>query len=156
ARRRFVDERGRLLGRVVESRSAAGDVVYSRRRASDSPRVQRAAPSSTTSLSRNWPGRTEIAGKPPSDTSQTPGVVTRKLSVVANMPTARALPRAEARVASGRRAINTAIVTSATPTRLENARTPRAVAAQAIRGLCAASGRMASASTGVNFIRPIQ
>ena len=84
------------------------------------------------------------------------GVVSRKLSVVANMPTARALPRAEARAATGRRAMRAAIVTSATPNRLENARTPRAVAAQAKSGLCAASGRMASASTCVNFIKPIQ
>ena len=107
-------------------------------------------------MSRNWPGRTEIAGKPPSDASQTPGVVSRKLSVVANMPTARALPRAETRAATGRRAINTAMVTSATPTRLENGRTPRALEAQLISGLCSTSGRMASASTRVNFIRPIQ
>ena len=43
-----------------------------------------------------------------------------------------------------------------TPTTLENSRTPRAVEAQLISGLCCTSGQMASASTRVNFISPIQ
>src|SRR5215831_4890743 len=62
-----------------------------------SPSVQSAIPSRARSLMRNCPGSAERAGKPPALGSQTPGVVTRKLRVVRNIPTARALPRAEAR-----------------------------------------------------------
>ena len=40
---------------------------------------------------RNCPGTAERAGKPPRLGSQTPGVVMRKLRVVRNIPTARAL-----------------------------------------------------------------
>ena len=48
-------------------------------------------------MMRNCPGTAERAGKPPRLGSQTPGVVTRKLRVVRNIPTAKALPRAETR-----------------------------------------------------------
>ena len=103
-----------------------GDVASTRGDdSSASPRVQSAAPSRTTSLSRNWPGTAESAGKPPSVGSHTPGVVSRKLSVVANMPTARALPTAEARAESGRSAIRAAIATSATPSSAEKPSTLR-------------------------------
>src|SRR5207244_9690764 len=45
-----------------------------------SPMLQRAEPSSTTSLSRNCPGTIDSAGNPPRLPSQ-PGVVNRKLTV---------------------------------------------------------------------------
>src|SRR6516164_11544335 len=47
--------------------------------------VKIAAPSSTTSFNRNWPGIAEIPGKP--RVGSQPGVVKRKLKVVRNMPT---------------------------------------------------------------------
>ncbi len=53
----------------------------------------------------------------PSIRTQTPGVVARKLSVGANIPTAAMLPAAEARGASGRSAMRAAIASSATPIR---------------------------------------
>src|SRR5215468_11685704 len=62
-----------------------------------SPSVQSEIPSRARSLMRNCPGTADRAGKPPALGSQTPGVVMRKLRVVRNIPTARALPRAEAR-----------------------------------------------------------
>src|SRR6516225_1759625 len=62
-----------------------------------SPSDQSEIPSRARSLMRNCPGSAETAGKPPALDAQTPGVVTRKLRVVRNIPTARALPRAEAR-----------------------------------------------------------
>jgi hypothetical protein len=58
---------------------------------------------------RNCPGIAESAGKPPALGSQTPGVVTRKLSVVRNISTAKALPRAEARAENGRAAMSSAM-----------------------------------------------
>ena len=59
-------------------------------------------------MMRNCPGDPERAGKPPALDAQTPGVVTRKLRVVRNIPTARALPRAEARGEYGRAAMRSA------------------------------------------------
>src|SRR6516164_5846726 len=47
--------------------------------------VKIAAPSSTTSFNRNWPGMAEIPGKP--RVGSHPGVVKRKLKVVRNIPT---------------------------------------------------------------------
>src|SRR5205823_10978702 len=61
-----------------------------------SPSVQSEIPRGARSLMRACPGNAERAGKPPRVGSHTPGVVTRKLRVVRNIPTARALPRAEA------------------------------------------------------------
>src|SRR4051812_35793316 len=55
-----------------------------------SPSDQSAIPSRARSLMRACPGNAERAGKPPALGSQTPGVVTRKLRVVRNIPTARA------------------------------------------------------------------
>src|SRR5262245_58283052 len=60
---------------------------------SASPSDQTAAPSSTTSFSRNCPGMADKAGNPPRLGSH-PGVEKRKLSVVRNITTAIALPRA--------------------------------------------------------------
>src|SRR5262249_16474116 len=57
-----------------------------------SPSDQREIPSRARSLIRNCPGFPERAGKPPALGSQTPGVVTRKLRVVRNIPTAKPLP----------------------------------------------------------------
>src|SRR5579885_307482 len=73
-----------------------------------SPSVQSEIPSRARSLMRNCPGTADRAGKPPRLGSQTPGVVTRKLRVVRNIPTARALPRAEARGENGRAAMSSA------------------------------------------------
>src|SRR5215471_3346531 len=89
----------------------------------DSPSDQSAIPSRARSLIRNCPGFPERAGKPPALGSQTPGVVKRKLRVVRNIPTARALPRAEARGENGRAAISSATATSTTPSAAEKPRT---------------------------------
>src|SRR5262249_31838075 len=88
-----------------------------------SPSVQREIPSRARSLMRNCPGSADSAGKPPRLGSQTPGVVMRKLRVVRNIPTARALPRAEARGQNARAAMSMATATSATPSRAEKPRT---------------------------------
>src|SRR5262249_44399217 len=88
-----------------------------------SPNVQSAIPSRARSLMRNCPGSAERAGKPPRLDSHTPGVVMRKLRVVRNIPTARALPRAAARGENGRRAIRSAMATSTTPSPAEKPRT---------------------------------
>src|SRR5262245_6083665 len=90
-----------------------------------SPSVQSEIPSRAKSLIRNCPGFPERAGKPPALGSQTPGVVTRKLRVVRNIPTARALPRADARGANGRAAMSSATTTSTTPSTAEKPRTLR-------------------------------
>src|SRR5258707_9653649 len=88
-----------------------------------SPSDQSEIPSRARSLMRNCPGFPERAGKPPALGSQTPGVVTRKLRVVRNIPTARALPRAEARGENGRAAMRIAMATSTTPSMAEKPRT---------------------------------
>ena len=72
---------------------------------------------------RNCPGIPERAGKPPALGSQTPGVVTRKLRVVRNIPTARALPTTDARGENGRAAMRIAMATSTTPSTAEKPRT---------------------------------
>src|SRR6516162_6600702 len=88
-----------------------------------SPSDQSEIPSRARSLMRNCPGSADRAGKPPRLGSQTPGVVTRKLRVVRNITTARALPRAEARGENGRRAMSSAMATSTTPSTAEKPRT---------------------------------
>src|SRR3954447_1045167 len=90
-----------------------------------SPSVQSEIPSRARSLMRACPGNAERAGKPPALGSQTPGVVTRKLRVVRNIPTARALPSAEARADSGRVAMSMAMATSTTPSTAEKPRALR-------------------------------
>src|SRR3954467_535972 len=90
-----------------------------------SPSVQSEIPSRARSLMRACPGNAERAGKPPALDAQTPGVVTRKLRVVRNVPTARALPRAEARGHTGRAAMSSAMATSTTPSTAEKPRTLR-------------------------------
>ena len=67
-----------------------------------SPSVQSEILSRDRSLMRACPGDAERAGKPPAFDSQRPGAVTRKLRVVRNFPTAKAMPRAETRGESGR------------------------------------------------------
>src|SRR5262249_50506944 len=89
----------------------------------DSPSDQSEIPSKAKSLRRNCPGFPERAGKPPALGSHTPGVVARKLSVVRNIPTARALPRADARGENGRAAMRIATATSITPSTAEKPRT---------------------------------
>ena len=61
---------------------------------------------------RICPGTTDSAGNPPTEASQTPGVVSRKLNVVKNMTTANALPTRAARTESGRAAISKPITIS--------------------------------------------
>src|SRR5215472_18446367 len=75
-----------------------------------SPSVQSAIPSRARSLMRNCPGSAERAEKPPALDGQTPGVVTRKLRLVRNIPTAKALPTAETRGENGRAAMSSAMV----------------------------------------------
>src|SRR5436309_6968429 len=86
---------------------------------SAAPSDQTAAPSSTTSFSRNCPGTTDSAGKPPRLGSQ-PGVENRKLSVVRNIITAIALPAAATLADRGLAAIITATASSTDPRRFEN------------------------------------
>src|SRR5882762_1679936 len=81
---------------------------------SDSPSDHIAAPSNTTSLSRNCPGNAERAGKPPRLGSH-PGVENKNESVVRNITTARALPTVDVFGDHGRRAIKMAMATSTTP-----------------------------------------
>src|SRR5262249_40358539 len=90
-----------------------------------SPSNQSEIPSRARSLMRNCPGSAERAGKPPALGSHTPGVVTRKLRVVRNIPTAKARPRAETRGENGRAAMSSAMVTSTTPSMAEKPRTLR-------------------------------
>jgi len=71
---------------------------------------------------RNCPGAPERAGKPPASAAQTPGVVTRKLRVVRNIPIAKALPTTEARGENGRVAMRIAMVSSTTPSTAEKPR----------------------------------
>src|SRR5438093_10440951 len=112
---------------------------------SASPSDHTAAPSSTTSFSRNCPGTTDRAGKPPRLGSH-PGVENRKLSVVRNIITAIALPTAATRADSGRTAIMTATATSTVPRRFENACTLRKRYIQPMKGLLATRGWMPAAS----------
>src|SRR6185437_11028464 len=111
-----------------------------------SPSVQSEIPSKARSLMRNCPGTADRAGKPPRLGSQTPGVVTRKLRVVRNIPAAKALPRAETRGENGRTAMSSATVTSTTPSTAEKPRTLMSPYTQLIRGLLATNGRIPSAS----------
>src|SRR5262249_22353869 len=111
-----------------------------------SPSDQSEIPSRAKSLIRNCPGFPERAGKPPALDSQTPGVVNRKLRVVRNIPTARALPSAEARGTSGRAAMRIAVATSTTPSTAEKPRTLMNPYTQFISGLLATNGRIPSAS----------
>src|SRR6266852_4350984 len=79
-----------------------------------SPNDHIAAPSKTTSFSRNCPTAPERAGKPPRLGSH-PGVENKNESVVTNMSTATALPIAQAFRDQGRRAINIAMEISTIP-----------------------------------------
>ena len=93
---------------------------------SESPNVNRAAPSSTTSFSRN-PPEPESAGKPPRLFSQ-PGKENRNVNVAKNVQTASTLPIAESLAEMGRIAINRAAVISATPMMFEVAVLENAIA----------------------------
>src|SRR5262249_10553389 len=112
----------------------------------DSPNDQSAIPSRGKSLRRNCPGFPERAGKPPALGSHTPGVVTRKLRVVRTMPTASALPTADARGDNVRAAMRSAMLTSTTPSRAEKPRTLISSYTQFISGLLVTYRRMPSAS----------
>src|SRR5256885_11939641 len=79
----------------------------------DSAPSATAAPSSTMSLSRN-----PCAG---CIGESAPGVVKRNEMVVANVPTAIALPMAPARADNGRRASRAAATSSVTPMTLDTA-----------------------------------
>src|SRR5258708_39926465 len=112
---------------------------------SDSPSDHIAAPSNTTSLSRNCPGIAESAGNPPRLGSH-PGLENKNESVVRNITTARTLPTADAFGDQGRRAINNAMATSTTPNPSENCRTLRKGSIPPINGLCPTSGSLPFAS----------
>jgi hypothetical protein len=116
--RRPPDWGGREVGR-----RPSGSAEGARTRQS-SPHVHSDAPKTTRSLSRNCPGTTDSAGKPPADASQTPGVVSRKLSVVRHVQAAAALPARAVRAESGREAMSRAVTISAAPSMAEKPRTP--------------------------------
>src|SRR5260370_12633570 len=88
---------------------------------SDSPSDHIAAPSNTTSLSRNCPGNAERAGKPPRLGSH-PGVENKNERVVRNISTATALPIVHAFRDQGRRAISIAMEISTIPNPAANRR----------------------------------
>src|SRR5262245_32635560 len=96
-----------------------------------------------------------MAGNPPISSAQAPGVVTRKLRVLRNIPTASRLPAADTRGSQGRAAIRSPTRTSVAPRRFDSPWTPKAGYVQANGGLFSTNGRMPSASTAVNFIPPI-
>src|SRR6266446_6814429 len=123
----------------------------SRHEVKASPSDHIAAPSRTTSFSRNCPTAPERAGKPPRLGSH-PGVENKNESVVRNISTATALPIAHAFRDQGRRAINIAIEISTTPNAAANCRTVHTRYIQPNNGLCATT----CASYPVNFIMPIQ
>ena len=80
-----------------------------------------AAPKSTRSLSKNCPGNTDTAGKPPKEASHTPGVESTKLNVVRNIPTASALLRAATHAENGRAAMSPAMASTVIPMSDESA-----------------------------------
>jgi len=93
------------------------------------------------------------SGKPGTAT-QTPGVEKRKLSVVANIPTAPRLPMAD-RVGEKRRAaMRTAMAISTVPMPFDTARTLPTEYSQERKGLCETRGWMAPASAAVNLNAP--
>src|ERR687892_485703 len=106
---------------------------------SDSLRAHTDAPKSTISLSRNWPGIADKAGKP--RLGSHPGVEKRKESVVAKSPIARTLPMADALGDTDCRAISIAVPISMKPSMVENERTLRKSYIQPTSGLWATSGR---------------
>lgn len=105
ARRGLLDSLRRLLQLALAEDALAFE--------SDSPGVQKAAPSNTTSFKRKPPDP-ESAGKPPRLFSQ-PGKENRNVNVAKNVQTASTLPIAESLAEMGRIAINSAAVISATP-----------------------------------------
>src|SRR6266849_26235 len=139
--------------------SPRGQTVWHRRPSRHSvkasPNDHNAAPSKTTSFSRNCPTAPERAGKPPRLGSH-PGVENKNESVVMNISTATALPIAHAFRDQGRRAINIAMEISTTPNPAANCRTVHRRYIQPNNGLCATRGSMPCASYPVNFIMPIQ
>jgi hypothetical protein len=94
-----------------------GSAGYCLELVSESPNVNTAAPSSTTSFNRK-PPEPDKAGKPPRLFSQ-PGKENRNVNVAKNVHTASTLPIAESLAEMGRIAINRAAVISATPMMLE-------------------------------------
>ena len=94
---------------------------------------------------RNPPVR-DSRGKPPTDSSKTPGVVNRKLIVAANSRMASALPRIDSFGHHGLTAIKTAAATSNTPSSTENVYTEKMSYSQLMNGLSDTSGWMPVAS----------
>jgi hypothetical protein len=131
------------------------DRTPSRHEVKASPSDHIAAPSRTTSFSRNCPTAPERAGKPPRLGSH-PGVENKNESVVRNISAATELPIAQAFRDQGRRATNIAMEISTTPNAAANCRTVHTRYIQRNNGLCATSGSMPCASYPVNFIMPIQ
>src|SRR5258708_22647697 len=98
--------------------SPRGQTVWDRRpsrhEVKASPNDHIAAPSRTTSFTRNCPTAPERAGKPPRLGSH-PGVENKNESVVRNLSTAPALPIAHGFGDPGRRAITNSLELSTTP-----------------------------------------
>src|SRR5262249_48291606 len=119
-----------------------------------SPNDQTAVAGRATSWTRNWP-RTLMAGNPPSSSAQVPGVVTRKLRVLRNIPTASRLPAAETRGSQGRAAIRSPTRTSVAPSMFDSPWTPNTGYVPAKGRLFSTNGRRPSASLGGDFLPPL-
>src|SRR5262249_11301116 len=133
------------LRRTGVPRVAGYRVQVKRGARTASPNDLTAVASRATSLIRNWP-RTPMAGNPPISSAQAPGVVTRKLRVLRNIPTASRLPAADTRGSQGRAAIRSPTRISVTPRRFDSPWTPITGYVQANSGLFSTNGRMPLAS----------
>src|SRR5258708_759261 len=96
------------------------------------------------SFKRNCPGTTESAGNPIVECQ--PGVESRKVSVVTNIPAARKPPTAAIRGDAGLKAIIRPRAISTTPKAAEKARTLITEYVQLSKGLLATNGWIPSAS----------
>src|SRR5260370_23653284 len=132
-----------------------GDRRPSRHEVNAAPSDHIAAPSRTTSFSRNCPTAPERAGKPPRLGSH-PGVESKNESEVSNIRTPTTLPIAHAFRDPGQKAHSIAMGLSPRHYPSPDCRTVHTRYIQPHNGLCATSGSMPCASYPVNFIMPIQ
>ena len=120
----------------------------SERPRSASPAVHTAAPSKNTSLIRNAPLALGTGTGKPGTCVHMPGVVTRNVKVIKNIPMATTLPSADTFGENDLKAIKTAIVISVTPSKFETPRTPKIGSSQDSSRLLATSGSIPAASIG--------
>ena len=112
---------------------------------SASPAVQNEAPKRTKSLTKNWPGIAEINGNE-CPFWITPGVDNINVRVMTKVIMPPILPKADAIGLIERRAINSPVEISITPSMLENPWVLKKLNFHEKNGLCSAKGRIPSAS----------